>query len=582
MAQSMVDNDCSGSATLSHTPPPNQVNTTVVWPSRACTECKRKKTRCDMKRPSCSLCVRVGSECVFPTRRKRPEPRRLSSSKLDSKNRDQRWMQLVSGGVLDRLMQLIDTNVPQLEANGLGGSVSSASSDKSPGPVQQDAMMESPLINDKLEPLDSVRLTMATHPPPEWRIEDVNVQQDFDMTSEAWDLPDGFDQTLAGPDFLPDQTPTEDFVRFKQSALPQVPIPPPHEFRLFGLQSPGSQPDISPVSQTQDAGMPTAYTLIVSDPVVDHLVDVFFDRVTLPLFHKPRFYKQHLQPQKAEGERYRDLSLETAFILNGIMSLAARFSNSPHWSNTPPTSRGEIFAKQAQSIYADATRSEDDRAPCLAYLQGCILLAFYHQSNGPTAFGWTLIGVVTRLTYDLGLNNIDKDFDLSQTSEQEQWNSAEEWSSQEELRRAWWSAWELDTYASTVSHRPYSFSPNAIHVFLPVSDENWFASQPIASVPMGSTLTTAWKSLQSSANQDERAWFLVSNFMMRLACELSIQKEVSREAKWELDCALSCFSLSLPETFRATSGPLIFDDGTFRRSNWITATNIMLQRCVDT
>lgn len=264
------------------------------------------------------------------------------------------------------------------------------------------------------------------------------------------------------------------------------------------------------------------------------------------------------------------------------MSLSARFSNSPYWSNTPPTSRGEPFAKQAQSIYADATRSVEDRAPTLSYLQGCILLAFYHQSSGPSSFGWTLIGVVTRLAYDLGLNTIDRDAGLSPEfqEQQHQWSSVDEWTSTEELRRAWWSVWELDTFASTVSHRPYAFNPSAIHVFLPVSDERWFSCDPIASAPIGSTLTTAWKSLQHSANQDERAWFLVANFMMRLTCELSAQKGISRESKWEMDCALSCFSLSLPEHFRSTSIPLVFDDDSFRKSNWITATKIMLQRCV--
>lgn len=41
-------------------------------PTRACYECNRKKTKCDMARPICGLCDRTGTSCRFPIRRKRP------------------------------------------------------------------------------------------------------------------------------------------------------------------------------------------------------------------------------------------------------------------------------------------------------------------------------------------------------------------------------------------------------------------------------------------------------------------------------------------------------------------------------
>lgn len=42
----------------------------------------------DMKRPSCTLCTRVSSQCVFPTKRKRPE--RVSDKSPRSKKRPSR------------------------------------------------------------------------------------------------------------------------------------------------------------------------------------------------------------------------------------------------------------------------------------------------------------------------------------------------------------------------------------------------------------------------------------------------------------------------------------------------------------
>ena len=273
------------------------------------------------------------------------------------------------------------------------------------------------------------------------------------------------------------------------------------------------------------------------------------------------------------------LSLETAFILNGIMALAARFSNAAHFTNVTPTCRGEAFAKEAQSIYADATRLQGDGfSPSLEYLQGCILLAFYHNTNSSNSFGWTLTGVCTRLAYDLGIDIIDEDICQQPEIFVDQLDTLEEWVLREELRRAWWTVWELDTFASTVARRPYTIDRNKMCVLLPVSDEHWFAEQPIASSPVGHTPVTAWRSLQGSPNQDERAWFLVANFLMALAYDLKATKIVSTQAKAEMESALDCFSLSLPARFRMTSCSFVFSDATFVRSNWIISTNIMLQR----
>ncbi|KAI7772456.1 hypothetical protein LZL87_007817 [Fusarium oxysporum] len=50
---------------------------------RACFECRRKKTRCDMRKPNCGLCTRTGQSCTFPTKRKTPQ-RRRQESQIDS------------------------------------------------------------------------------------------------------------------------------------------------------------------------------------------------------------------------------------------------------------------------------------------------------------------------------------------------------------------------------------------------------------------------------------------------------------------------------------------------------------------
>ncbi|KAK5023622.1 hypothetical protein LTS07_009130 [Exophiala sideris] len=359
-------------------------------------------------------------------------------------------------------------------------------------------------------------------------------------------------------------------------------VPSPQQDSRHGGNS-GSTPvsaQFTPKGEAMIDGEAKSYQLTVSDSMLRELVNIFFDKVAafLPIFHRPRFYDQYLSDHHGkEGTSCRRLNLESALILNGVMSISARFSQSPQFENMSPTTRGDQFAKQAQSIYADATRFQGDEAPTLRYLQGCILLAFYHNTNHSNSFGWTLTGVCTRLAYDLGLNTVDDDINCQSDSCSPQWTSTEDWIIREELRRAWWSVWELDTFASTVARRPYTIDRNTMQVLLPASDEHWFEGRPVASTPIGSTPATAWKSLRASPNQDERAWFLVANYLMALAYDLMTRKDVSTRAKAEMENSLTCFGLSLPEHLRLTNPRFVFSDASFARSNWIIATNIILQ-----
>src|SRR5436853_7908395 len=66
-------------------------NPGIVTRHRACQECNRKKTKCDMQRPCCGLCQRRGRSCAFPTKRKQPEPRKLpNQSSFQQKQPDGR------------------------------------------------------------------------------------------------------------------------------------------------------------------------------------------------------------------------------------------------------------------------------------------------------------------------------------------------------------------------------------------------------------------------------------------------------------------------------------------------------------
>lgn len=268
-----------------------------------------------------------------------------------------------------------------------------------------------------------------------------------------------------------------------------------------------------------------------------------------------------------------------------MLALSARFSSSPLFDGIKPPQRGDRFGQRAKAIYDNSIRAI--RQPNLRYLQGCILLAFYLYSCEPDSQGWLVIGACSRLAYDLGLNKIDDDY---QSDSAARTISNLEWSEREELRRAWWCVWELDTFASAIACRPPTIDSSKMQVLLPVSDHTWFANVPVESAIIDPNPLVAWQTLRGCPNQDERAWFLVINFLLLIAYDLGQQKKPDPQRTKDIEAAVACYTLLLPPQFHLDSGSILFNSEHFRRSNWIISTNIMLQgyavvttvKCLDT
>ncbi|OAL27572.1 hypothetical protein AYO22_03476 [Fonsecaea multimorphosa] len=317
------------------------------------------------------------------------------------------------------------------------------------------------------------------------------------------------------------------------------------------------------------------FALEVPPQLVNELVEIYFDKVQsfLPLFHKHRFVETYLSTNSQINRRYDTLSGETALILHGMLALSARFSSSPKFDGILPAQRGEPFGRRAKAIYDHSIHTLQQ--PTVRYLQGCILLAFYLYSSGPDSQGWLVIGMCSRLAYDLGLNKVDE---TNLNEQQSQDACKREWSMREELRRAWWCVWELDAFASGVACRPPTIDMTRFQVLLPVSDEAWFADCPVQSVTVDPDPLHAWCTLRDCQNQDERAWFLVINFVMVLAHGLLLQqKKPDPQQIRDIETAVACYGLILPPQFHLGSGSILFNPQSFRKSNWIILTNLMLQ-----
>ncbi|KAJ4187442.1 hypothetical protein NW759_016892 [Fusarium solani] len=496
----MDPNESAATAAAVQLPP----NDSQDWPwamlkgHRACLECRRKKTKCDMRQPICGLCHRTGGSCTFPTKRKTPEFRRPPSKN----NKKQR----IDSERLERLFDLLESRVGEGKA----------------------------LDNSPSQDPDCRRPSTCS-----------SGDADQNMTSST-------------PDSAPGTA--DQYSADNQNCS-----------RSSG-RSPRSVLDTSGSSgrpKTPEALDQANHGLNIPAELAIQLVDIYFDKIQswLPLLHKPRFLAWFTPTVESRMTRPGSYSTVEALLLHGIFALAARYSSHPYLCNVSTCDRGAQFAASAARCYERLRADETD--PSLQYLQGCILLTCYQYTSGPSHIAWILNGVCVRFAYDLDLCNMDECQDASQTS-------PTEWTDLEERRRAFWLVWELDTFGSTMARRPSAINRNRMAVRLPVCDAAWFAEQPVDSPILDPRPVEAWKMLFDSPNQDERAWFLLTNFLMAVCYDTYSSRHAYPQEQKELADSVMCLNLAITQRFGLEIHPISFNSERFANSNWIIGMHLML------
>lgn len=447
-------------------------------PMRACEECHRKKTKCDMARPVCGLCQRTISSCHYPLRRRTPA-RPSKRQKTD-----------VAGPQDGNLAWLLNL-------------IANADATQLPDESVQE-LVTWRRLSDGL-----VRATSLSAS---------SVEQVLDESAV--------------------ETPAED------------PRPQPEQ----------SMPEPSMPEQAVSDSIP--YDLAMD------LVESFFLHIQpwLPALHKPRFMQKCARSLQKGSHSLQYSSLEMKLLLNSMFALSARFSTSSYFASIKLSDRDTRFRDAAHEAYA-ALRGIRD--PNLTYLQGCILLAFHAYTVELNSPAWILTGVCVRIAYDLGLSEIDDD---SSDAGQGERNVA-----LEEMRRAWWLTWELDTFGSCITRRPFAIDRHHFTVNLPIADADWFSEKFVKSAPLVTSLDQAWKSLQGSENQDPRAWFLITNHLLSmLFTHLQRKRKDFSEGISNLETAFNCLRLSLPSSFHILRHRPGFEADNFADCNWIMGTHLIL------
>lgn len=297
------------------------------------------------------------------------------------------------------------------------------------------------------------------------------------------------------------------------------------------------------------------------------LLDVFFEKIQpwLPMLHRPTYQARVISRLSEGSDCVKDLPDDETFLLYSVFNLAAQVASAQPLPVELDAKVLPALTDTAIHLYLSFRSVTEATLPTL---QACILLAYHFYTSGLSMQGWILVGVCIRLAYELNLSEIDdEDNDWVDTT----------WIEVEEMRRAWWLVWELDTFGSVIRRKPFAIDHQLFSVKLPISDEDWFDELPISSPSLLTHMGEAWRSLQGSENQDERAWFLVANHLMAMACDQFRGKTgPSEAAKVKLQTDITCFRLALPPSFQVSVQPISFDSKTFGRKNWIMGTHLML------
>lgn len=289
--------------------------------------------------------------------------------------------------------------------------------------------------------------------------------------------------------------------------------------------------------------------LSISTNLAGELIDLYFEKVQgiCPLFMRDKFNEDFLPSGACLDEKFYGLSPVAQFVLNGIFALSARYSSSSNLAGLDPCCRDQLFVTKAMELWDFIQKDWSYSVRTLQCLQGLILLTFNLLQSGPSETAWNLTGTCVRLAYDLDLHTMDADKMDSESTSREG-GCQNRWASLEEKRRAWWMVWEMDTFSSTVSSRPYGIDSRVVRVLLPVSDQDWIRHSQARSAPLSSSSEMPWLEILGSSNQCERAWFLVCLAVLRRTAD-TILSGASIQELQTVEDTIGCAFLALPSSF---------------------------------
>ncbi|KAJ4854368.1 fungal specific transcription factor domain-containing protein [Trichoderma breve] len=231
--------------------------------------------------------------------------------------------------------------------------------------------------------------------------------------------------------------------------------------------------------------------------IIVHLVEVYFESIQpeFPLLHRPSLL-EGLYSGSLLTERHSPL------LLNALFALAAKFTDDPrvhsfdlslaqclssaespgtaHTQKTSRRERGRGFSRRAGDLFQDTTHEYEnleldaDMADKLSIflIQGAVLLSYAELSRGAVHRAYSLISKCVRVAYDAGLDRVDS-VENTQSIDPILCHQNTDWR-KEELRRAWWCIWELESFVCNILCRTQITNLTNCQTKLPMDDSDWF------------------------------------------------------------------------------------------------------------
>ncbi|OAL32981.1 hypothetical protein AYO22_00066 [Fonsecaea multimorphosa] len=408
------------------TPPPSYKRRRIAL---ACTSCRNRKSRCNGARPSCSLCVELGFECIY----QQPAAGNVRPPQLQP-GYDERLR-----AIEDTLRLLVNRNHPPSD-----GSEQLNPSSHEPNRPSQEA-------------------TTTIQEPRQVHNDDEDVailDEDDSLQQNAEDSVDGM---AAITD--PEETESRFFGPSSNIALLRhISDATSATLKAIGQsrhsESGINQPIVSrvasPVTTTFSETSPIArhHINIRSLPPEEralHLIRLFFSDTGMlfPYIHEQDILRTY---SAARRNRFTAVSRSWLCLINAIFAFATYISAKPDQSAEKNAAESEIFIERAQALSAEI----EMKSASLETVQCLLLMAQYRQGTQRSDQAWNLHGLAVRAAIQLGLH--------SQTA-----SSGLNLVEAEIRKRTWFGCMILDRTLSMTFGRPCMMPNSIIKLDLPLN-----------------------------------------------------------------------------------------------------------------